>query len=123
MRFHLDFTDEEKEFDFNNLFIILKYLDYARLRDEAWVATHVFPIFASIEHMSWSSLKLLLCAIEGIYLPGLFSTIPIRFPTFAAPITDQSTFTKLHLFLQPLFINRNQIRYLNREKDLDMIRQ
>ena len=37
VRFHLDFTDEENEFDKENLFIILKYLQYARVRDETWV--------------------------------------------------------------------------------------
>ena len=45
VRFHLDFTEDEGEFDGDNLFIILKYLDYARLRDETWIIREVFPIF------------------------------------------------------------------------------
>jgi hypothetical protein len=66
VRFHLDFNEDEC-FDAENLFIILKYLGYSRLRDEKLVTSTIFPIFAfQSDTMSWYDLKVLLCALEGI---------------------------------------------------------
>jgi hypothetical protein len=97
----------------------LKYLDYARLRDETWITTEVFPLFAtSTNHnpsMTWLDLKTLLCALEGVPLPSLFATR--CFPRFG------TSFSSLHLYLQPLFINRNQQRYLNRDRELEEVRR
>ena len=96
----MDFTEEEREFDGDNLFIILKYLDYARLRDETWITKVVFPVFSNPEsnNMSWASLKLLLCGIEGIFLTSKFAIQNLQAPY--GRIRDHGAFTKLHLFLQ-----------------------
>lgn len=119
VRLQLDFSEDESGFDRDNLFIILKYLEYARLRDETWVTNSVFPLFAHNQSlMSWPALKLLLCAIEGIYLNALYDVHPI--PGYTP---DHEGFTRLHLFLQPLFISKNHARFLNRERDLESMRR
>jgi len=66
--FQLEF-DLDQGIDRENLFIILKFLDYATAKDELYVTTEVFDSLLLDSLLSWVDLKFLLAAIEGIYLP------------------------------------------------------
>jgi len=60
--------DLDQGIDRDDLFIILKFLDYATAKDEKYVTTEVFESLL-LDQLSWADLKFLLASIEGIYLP------------------------------------------------------
>lgn len=53
-----------------DLFIVLKYLEYATVKDEAFVSKGVFKMITSVEIATWDQVRLLVAGIEGVYLEG-----------------------------------------------------
>lgn len=116
--------EQDQGIDKENLFIILKYLDYATVKDEGFITKEVFRYFAS-DLLYYNDLKLLVCAIEGIYIPDFFSNKKVVLGAQGSAqleIKDKESFAKLHLVMQRLFINKNQARYINRQRDLSILR-
>lgn len=111
--YNLEF-DRSEGVDAENLFIILKYLDYATLRDEEFVKKSVHLMIKNGPLLSWDDMKLLIAAIEGIYLENSFKEryVSADGETHRIKLDTKENFLLLHLSLQRLFINKNNQRFL-----------
>jgi hypothetical protein len=106
--YNLEF-DKGEGVDAENLFIILKYLDYATVRDEDFVKKIVHLMITNGPLLSWDDMKLLIAAIEGIYLENSFKEryVSVDGETHRIKLDTKEHFLQLHRSLQRLFINKN----------------
>lgn len=93
--------DPSEGIDSDNLFIILKYLDYATVKDEEFVKRTVHLMIKNGPLLSWADMKLLVAAIEGIYLAEFckdrFASVDGE--THRIKLDTKESFLKLHMSL------------------------
>jgi hypothetical protein len=98
--YNLEF-DPNEGINSENLFIILKYLDYATLRDEDFVKNAVHLMIKNGRLLFWKDMKLLIAAIEGVYFEAFckdfYASVDGKSDRIKLDIKED--FMKLHLAL------------------------
>lgn len=96
---------------------MLKYLDYATVKDEAFVRSELYQAFGG-QPLTWDHLKAVLCAIEGVYLESLFQGQSYQ----GRVIETGEDFKRVHAQLSRLLMNKNNARFVNRKAELEEMR-
>ena len=88
------------------------------MKDELFVQLEVFKLLNS-KYANWDDLKLILSAIEGVYLSEICKGRLVAFKEEVIILDSKADFTKLHLMLHRLLINKNNARFIKSQKDIE----